>query len=81
MIESFKVAAVSTNTNSFGLYGHIFIARSGKAFEAAANHINRKNKGEVVRLDADNPNFAELGFEIPRELPTAPEEVVNEVWA
>lgn len=39
MIESFKVAAVSTNTNSFGLYGHIFIARSYPDYQ----------RGEIVQ--------------------------------
>jgi hypothetical protein len=81
--KQFKVASVSENTNSFGLRGHIFIAEDGEAWEAGANTVNGLKKGDTVKvfLDrSDEPDFTYLGFEIPRKLPDAPRNVVNEVW-
>ena len=73
----FKVASVSSNTNSFGLYGMILIAQNGEAWEVGANYLNVKKKGDIVHGD----NWASYGFEIPRQLkPDAPKEVVKEVW-
>ena len=78
MIKQFKVATVSKNTNSFGLHGMILMALDGEAWEVAANSINKKPAGTILNI---NPNsFASLGFEIPHQLPNAPDSVVNEVW-
>lgn len=71
----FKVVSVSKNVNSFGLRGHVLVARNGEAWEVGANHLNSKKIGEVVSLHG---SFSD--FEIPRRLPTAPKNVVDEVW-
>lgn len=85
----FKVVAVSANTNSFGLYQCIMIARDGRAYKACASYLNVPKKDSIVNvpaiLDASgNPtsrfNFAALSFEIPEQIETAPEEVVAEIW-
>lgn len=81
--KQFKVVAVSSNLNSFGLRGHIFIAKDGEAWQAAASSLSELKKGKVVRVTLDRndrPEFGYLGFEIPERLPNAPKKVVNEVW-
>lgn len=79
--KPFRVASVSSNTNSFGLHGHILIAQDGEAWQAAANNINMKVKGDVLVLDTTKTGcFATHGFEIPERLPDAPEGVVAEIW-
>jgi hypothetical protein len=81
--KKFKVLAVSSNTNSFGLYGIVMVARDGTAYEVGANYLNKKNVGDeiVVSLsDTGRGGFAELGFEIPRQLPKAPGKIVKAIW-
>lgn len=79
LVEShnrFRVASVSSNTNSFGLRGHVLIAEDGQAFEVARS--TPWFKGQIIV--ADPRNWAALGCEIPRELAKAPAAVVAEVW-
>ena len=82
----FKVVAVSQNTNSFGLFGHILLAGDGEAWQAAAGSMYRRKRGDVFTLSyhPDLPgrylNCGQLGFEIPERLKDAPPEVVQEVW-
>lgn len=78
----FKVASVSENTNSFGLYGMILISDRGEAWQVGANNINVKKKGDICRvsvIDGD-PDFARLGFEIPGRLDDPPSGVMGEIW-
>ena len=84
--KPFRVAAVSENTNSFGLYGHILVARDGEAFQAGASVHHRRQQGETVLLKkmpgaADYRNWAELGFEIPEAMPLCPRDVLDQVWS
>lgn len=83
--KQFKVVAVSSNTNSFGLYGMILMAKDGEAYEVAVNEIYKKNKNDIVCLPMKNGKTNLLGdcqisFEIPRKLPNAPQKVIDEVW-
>lgn len=81
--KAFKVASVSSNRNSFGLQGVILVAEDGEAFEVGASYLHGVKKSDVVLVptsDEHGHNFAQLGFEIPRQLPQAPPEVVAEVW-
>lgn len=81
--KEFKVASVSSNYNAFGLKGIIVLARDGEAYEAAANDLNVKPKGAVVRVPVRGgvASFVKLGWEIPRKLDAvAPPAVVSEVW-
>lgn len=82
--KEFKVASVSDNRNSFGLKGMILIAKDGDAWQAAANDINVKKKGEVLNVvlsPRGEPDWWSFGFEIPERLPQrASEAVVKEVW-
>jgi hypothetical protein len=82
--KPFKVAAVSSNTNSFGLTGLILIAQDGEAWQVGASQHHVKTRGEIVQvpvLGENDRNFACLGFEIPERLSQAPPVVVAEVWA
>ena len=84
--KAFKVAAVSSNTNSFGLYGTVLLAKDGEAFEVAVNGVNKKVVGDIVQFPVRNGKTdpeatTHFFFEIPRILPKAPTKVVDEVWA
>jgi hypothetical protein len=82
LAKLFKVASVSSNANSFGLRGMILMAQDGEAWEVGANALNVKQKGAIVAVEIvnDQPAWATLGYEIPRELGKAPAKVVREVW-
>jgi hypothetical protein len=87
-VKDFKVVSVSSNTNSFGLYGVILVAKDGEAIEIAVGSLYKPNKGDILikRIMSDedgnilNYDFEGISFEIPRTLPIAPKEVVNEIW-
>lgn len=79
----FKVAAVSGNTNSFGLYGMLLINQEGHVYQVAANILNKKKKDVVLEVpvsQAGSPEFCKLGFEIPNRLPDADNETTASVW-
>lgn len=73
----YVVAAVSSNTNSFGLYQHVLVTKDGTAFTACANSLNKKDVGQVVDV---KKGFHEHSFEIPQQIKDAPDDVVQEVW-
>ena len=74
----FKVAAISDNTNSFGLHQHVLIAQDGTAYTACANSLNKKTVGDEIECNVRK--FHEHSFEIPQQIKDAPPEVVKEVW-
>lgn len=84
----FKVVAVSKNTNSFGLHGMVLIARTGEAWEVGVNQLGVREVGHFVpderingaRCVEDSRKFHGFNYEIPRRLPDAPPNVVEEVW-
>ena len=47
--KTFAVAARSTNTNSFGLRGFIFVADDGEAWEAASGFKDHQVGDRVTR--------------------------------
>lgn len=83
--RTFVVAAKSSNYNSFGLRGMILVARTGEAWQVAANTLNECEVGERLQAPLGpvdrHPIWAGFGFEIPQMLPPAPPKVVKEVWA
>lgn len=78
----FKVASVSENMNSFGLYGMILMAENGETWEVGANSLNVKEKGEIITVQQEASSFVwyKFGFEIPRWIGRAPQEVIKEIW-
>jgi hypothetical protein len=86
--KRFKVVSVSSNQNSFGLAGVILLALDGEAWEVGANHLDKPVKGaEIWASLTVNEAGERLGitwagksFEIPRQLPKAPQAVILEAW-
>lgn len=81
--KRFKVAAISSNTNSFGLNRFVFVARDGEAWAGhKAKQYAAFKQGQVVVLEAPvNRTLTERGFEIPERLsPDCPPDVVEEIW-
>ena len=80
----FKVIGVSRNTNSFGLYGHMLMAKDGEAWSAGASIHNKKKTGDLVHLFYTKPDGNEFDwagqFEIPERLPDCPKDLINSFW-
>lgn len=84
-MKDFKVVAVSSNRNSFGLKGVVLVARDGQAFEVGSNNLHLPQRGDVLVVPTKpgiGLDWGSLGFEIPRALdPPAPPDVVQQVWS
>ena len=84
MAKQFKVVAISSNRNSFGLLGFVMVARDGEAVQAAGNDRRAEEcpQGSIVSLHGDAlDGLTDLGFEIPEYLPECPPRVAAKVWA
>lgn len=81
-MDEFKVVSISSNTNSFGLRGVVFISRSGKAWQVGASALHVPKRGQVFSFpEGKEPPFAKWGFEIPERLsPDPPKEVMQDIW-
>ena len=86
-----KVVSISSNTNSFGLFGVILMAKDGETYQVGASQINLPKKDEVLRNNIHyNESTQERilkslswswhGFEVPERLTDAPNEIITEVW-
>ena len=90
--KPFKVASISTNPNSFGLYGHILIAEDGEAWQVgrarSGEYPQPWERGEIVQAPLKDdpirritaPAWEEMHCEIPERLADAPDSIVAEVW-
>jgi hypothetical protein len=82
--EYFKVVTVSKNQNSFGLFGVVMIAKSGRAFEIGVGSLHKPNVGDKLSCKlTENNDLSEIegmSFELPRNLIDAPQEVIDEVF-
>ena len=89
--KEFKVVSISSNTNSFGLYGVILMGKDGESYQVGSNYFHLPKKGDVlknnVHYNAETQerllktlSWSLSGFEIPERLPDAPFKVVQEVW-
>lgn len=83
----FKLASLSSNTNSFGLRGAVLVARDGDAWEVGINHLavdHLRSNGNKVTLDVDDEGHIHgspvFSFEIPRKFPKAPPEVIRQLF-
>lgn len=79
--KAFKVAAVSSNRNSFGLRSMVVVAQDGEAYRVLSNDLHIKREREVLLVERHDGrwNFAALSYEVPEKLPTAPPDVVKEL--
>jgi len=86
--KEFKVVAVSSNTNSFGLRGVVLVAKDGEAWQGGVSHLYVPKQGDIIRLIFREKSQGELeaypqfpfNCEIPERLPDAPAEVVKEAF-
>lgn len=83
-VSQFKVVNVSSNTNSFGLYGVIMADKSGLAFEVGMNYLSKPNPGDMLNVTLTEKNnlvsIAGKFYEIPRKLNKMPANLVNELF-
>lgn len=86
--NKFRVIAVSTNTNSFGLHRFIAVAKSGEAYALHTGTIYKPNKGDDIVIEqfiteSGRTSFKEvkgMGIEMPEKMPVAPKEVLMEIF-
>ena len=78
----FKVVAVSSNTNSFGLYQLILLSRSGEAFSACKSDPPPQGTTVSIPVGADGmiSSSTAFHFEIPHKLGDAEQHVVDKLW-
>lgn len=81
MIRAFRVIAISTNTNSFGLRGVIVISSTGEAWELCANDLHTPNHGAELTPEVVDgvPQWGRLGFETPKRLQMDPFTLVGSI--
>jgi len=81
-MTNFKVAAVSSNTNAFGLHQFIFLAEDGTCWTACKNKQYARHKfGDIVPLGEDpGQTLSSMGYEIPQQKEQAPQGVIEEVF-
>lgn len=86
--KEFKVVAISSNTNSFGLRGVVMVARDGEAWQVGASTINLPRKDAMVTLKFNEDpkgglqEYPEFPFncEIPERKPDPPAELLKEFF-
>ena len=74
--KGFKVAAVSDNTNSFGLKQMILVAKDGEVYKTCASFLYLKNVGDILTMK----DGMFKGCELTEKSNIAPKEIINEVW-
>jgi len=60
-IVDFKVVAVSTNTNSFGLRQMIMVSKDGHTYTACFNYLNVKDRGDTIKGQVHYGNNGQPG--------------------
>jgi hypothetical protein len=85
--EQFKVIAISSNTNSFGLKQMVLVAKSGIGYKVHTSYFNLPELNSIVNVPVDTIDgyvtgytFAALGYEIPERMEDAPKEVIAEIF-
>lgn len=86
MKKTFRIASISSGANSFGLHGHIMVAKDGTAYEVARNRGSSNPgwlKHEDVHIPTDKygePMWHMVGCEIPKRLEDPPDGVLTELF-
>ena len=80
--KAFKVAAVSTNRNSFGLRSMVVVAADGEAYRILSNDLYIKPEGNLLLVEERQGcwDFASAGYEVPERLLDAPPDVLKELY-
>jgi hypothetical protein len=81
---TFKLAAISEGTKSFGHHGHIFVAESGEAWQCSkwrGHDALAVGTAVDVPLVGGVPDWSALGYEVPEQRSKpAPADVLAELW-
>ncbi len=85
MTKQFKVALLSTNTNSFGLQHCVLVAKDGDAIEAYPSKYgsNPPKKGDIINVRVDANGYSvpsSTGWEMARHTADAEQGVVDIIW-
>jgi hypothetical protein len=80
----FRVADISSTSNSFGLTGVILVAHDGAAYEVAVSGhtlsgIKFLNEYEIT-TEGDRLVYVPFSYELPRSLSPVPPAPVAEIW-
>lgn len=76
MRKDFKVVAVSSNTNSFGLRQMVVVAQDGEAYTTCANYLNVKEKGDTITMVGGMFR----GCELTEKVKPMHKSIVREFW-
>jgi len=78
----FRLVAISSNTNSFGLNNFVFMARTGEAWAGMKSaQYARQKVGNEFSFNHDRARgLGSMGFECPGQLPNAPAHVIEEIF-
>lgn len=82
--KSFRIAAVSSNANSFGLRQCIMMPRTGKAWKVLKSICQPWTKGQDIKVPIvkDQLQWARVGVECPEEIDLLPPKtLVKEVYS
>lgn len=79
--KQFRVAAISSNTNSFGLHNVVLIARDGEAWQVKASGFNVPKQGQQFEFEQTVGELIAQGWELPEQISKAPAGVIAEVWS
>jgi hypothetical protein len=82
--KTFRVAAISTNTNAFGLRGVLLVAQDHQAFEVGVNHLGIETITKGASFDCVVTDGmitkAPFSFEIPERAVVNGDKVDAKVW-
>jgi hypothetical protein len=86
----FKVAMVSDNHNSFGLYQMIVMDKSGECYKTHVSMFNVKKVGETIQLlvtTKEDESGRDIvvssyfrGHEMTTRMPQVPKDILNRVF-
>ena len=86
ILKEFKIYAKSKNTNSFGLYQFIAVAKDGESYKIHGSYIVGREEGDSVmqhillndKGEATLKYF--LGYELTSKINNAPKEIIDELF-
>jgi len=79
--ETFKVIAISSNSNSFGLKQFYAYSKSKRLFRACASYFNLpklESEIQVLVSDTGKIQFGRMGWELGEMMPAPPKELEKE---
>lgn len=82
--SDFKVIMVSSNTNSFGLYGVVIMNEAGVTYQIGCSKLNVPNKDSILNAVLDSKtnlvSIQGVSYEIPERMQLASENVIKQFF-